>query len=208
LLLADIRARYPSFEGIFEKFIENTRFEDLPSRRQEFRALKLGVLSLWRLEDEHKRLSPATRSTLIRALLVERDTQRAFQIIQRRNSMFTRMLSTFWADSKEEEDFDIQMRTEAAKVSDSRFLQLLQSSGDEALWPTLQNAKALAQTELSTSLNTVVTNMTHTVLAMQQDAHGKDLRLQLANEERGLLRSALVEFIREINKKSTKGQSS
>jgi hypothetical protein len=44
--------------------------------------------------------------------------------------------------------------------------------------------------------------MTHDVLAMQQELCGRQAQLQVEKEEREVLKNALVDFIREINKKS------
>ncbi|KAI9437151.1 hypothetical protein H4582DRAFT_2058133 [Lactarius indigo] len=200
--LSDIRAQYPTFESIYEKRINDTRFDGVPSKGRDFKALKLGVLCLWRLQNENKHMRPDTRSALIQALVVENNFQKAFQLFQRRYSTFARTFASFWFGSSEGEAFKNQMKHYAAQVSDSQFMQLLQRADDEALRSTVQQAKALAQTELSSSINTVLKTMTRDVLTMQQDLYGREVQLQLENEERETLKGALVEFIREINKKS------
>ncbi len=206
--LPDIRAQYPTFESIFEKYINDTRLDGVPIKGQDFRALKLGVLSLWRLQSEHKYMLPESRSALVQALVFGHDFQQAFQLIQKRSNLLTRWISSFWSDPRAAESFKNEMKKTAAKVSDSQFLQQLESINDEDLRPAAQNAKALAQTELSSSIDVVVKKMTHAVLAMQQDLCGREVQLQVENEEVEVLQSLLVEFIREINKKSAKGRNS
>ena len=68
---------------------------------------------------------------------------------------------------------------------------------------TVLNAKAFAQQGLSYSIDSVVGKMTHAVLAMQQDRCKMSVKVEVENEERKVLDDALVQFIREINKKST-----
>ncbi|KAI9443965.1 hypothetical protein H4582DRAFT_1049491 [Lactarius indigo] len=206
--LHDIRAQYPMFENTFEKYIKDARFDNVPSKDQEFKALKLGVLSLWQLQTEHKHLGRESRSALVQALVFGHDFQKAFQIIQKRSSMVVRFISSFWSDSSWAESFKHDMKKIAAQISDAEFLQRLESINDEDLRLADQGAKVLAQTELSSSIDAVVKKITHAVQAMQQDHRGREVQLQVENEEREALEGALVEFVREINKKSAKEQNS
>lgn len=176
-------------------------------RSQDFKALKLGVVSLWSIEEKHGRLLPATRPALIQALLVEHNVQLAWQLVEgaeqnsNGSSMVTRIVS-YWSGSRGEEYFRTQMKTAAAILPDPQFLQQLESTDDEDLRPTVQDAKALAHKELSRSIDTVVNTMTHAVLAMQQDNCKMAVQVEIDNEERKALNDALVEFIRKINKMS------
>ncbi|KAH9059728.1 hypothetical protein EDB87DRAFT_1831890 [Lactarius vividus] len=206
--LPDIRAQYPTFESLFQKYIKDARFDGVPSKDREFGALKLGVLSLWELQNEHKHMSRESRSALVQALVFEHDFKKAFQLIQRRSNMVVRFIFSFWSDSSWAESFETDMKKAAAQVSDSEFLLHLENINDEDLRLAAQNAKALAQTVLSSSINAVVKKITHAVQAMQQDLCGKEVQLKIENEEREELKGALVAFIREINIKSVKGQNS
>ncbi|KAH9027352.1 hypothetical protein EDB84DRAFT_1500330 [Lactarius hengduanensis] len=206
--LPDIRAQYPTFENIFEKYIKDARFDDVPRKGREFRALKLGLISLWQLQSEHKHLGRESRSALVQALVFGHDFQQAFQLIQKRSNMVVRFISSFWSDSSGAESFKNDMKKTAAQFSDSDFLQHLESINDEDLRLAAQSAKALAQTELSSSIDAVVKKITHAVQAMQQDLRGREVQLQVEDEEREELKGALVEFVREINKKSVQGQNS
>jgi hypothetical protein len=193
--------------------VKDARLDGVSRRSQEFKALKLGVVSLWSIEEKHGRLRPPTRSSLIHALLVEQNVQLAWQLVggpeQNSNgsSVVTRIVS-YWSGSRGEETFRTQMKTAAANLPDSQFLQRLESTDDKDLRSTVQDAKALAHKELSRSIDTAVNNMTHAVLAMQQDNCKMAVQVEVDNEERKALSDALVKFIREINTKSAGQQNS
>jgi len=205
--LSDIRAHYPTFESIFQKYVKNARFDGVLKKSLDFKALKLDVISLWHLQEKHGHLHLETRSALVRALLVEHNFQRALQLLEENDgntngsSVATRLFS-YRTGSRGEESFKNQVKTAAANLPDSRFLKRLESIDDKDLRPTVQNAKALAQRELSYSIDAVVNKMTRAVLAMQQDHCRRSVQAGVENEERKVLDDALVEFIHEINKRS------
>ncbi|KAI9453856.1 hypothetical protein BJY52DRAFT_1189313 [Lactarius psammicola] len=205
--LSDVRTLYPTFESIFQKHVKDAKFDGVLKKSLDFKALKLDVVSLWHLQERHGSLDPETRSALVQALLVEHNIQRALQLLEETDgntngpSVVTRLFS-YWTGSRGEESFKNQMKTTAANLPDSRFLKRLESADDKDLRSTVQNAKALAQRELSYSIDTAANKMTHAVLAMQQDNCRMFVQLEVENEERKVLADALVEFIREINKKS------
>ncbi|KAH9054525.1 hypothetical protein EDB87DRAFT_1580466 [Lactarius vividus] len=208
--LSDIRALYPEFEDAFKKHVKDAKFDDVSRKSQEFRALKLGVISLWHLLEQNKRLPSETRFALFKALVIDHSFQQAFKLLPKRSNVVrvARWISSFWADQKAEETFKNKMKQTAAHVPDSQFLQRLEGTNDEDLRSVAQNAKALAQSDLLSSIDSVVEKMTHTVLKMQRDNCGRSVHLQIANEERDVLNNALVEFIREINKQSVGRQNS
>ncbi|KAH9005432.1 hypothetical protein EDB86DRAFT_2825090 [Lactarius hatsudake] len=209
--LSDIRALYPEFEGTFNKYVKDAKFNNVPRKSRDFRLLKLGVVSLWRLLDQNKRLQSETRSALLKALVIDHNFQQAFKLLPKRSNAVARWFSSFWADPKGEETFKTEMKQTAARIPDSQFfLQFearLEGTNDEDLRSAAQNAKALAQTELLSSIDTVVEQMTSTVLEMQQNTCGRSVQLQIANKEREVLNNARVGFIREINKQSVGRQN-
>jgi hypothetical protein len=206
--LADIRAVYPDFESVFAKHVKDARFNGIPSRSRQFKALKLGMISLWRLQSENRRMRREARSELIQALVVEKDFQGAFQVIQRSSSIFTRVYSLFRSDPSGAELFKIEMQKHATTVSDSQFLQMLEKTNEEDLRSAAQTAKSLALTELLSAIDGVVEKVAKAVLIMQQGHCERRIRHQVETEEREVLAVALVEFIREINKKSAGGENS
>ena len=166
------------------------------------------MIALWDLQREYKRIRPEMRSALIQALVVGRDFQQAFQVIQKRSNVFTRFFSSLWSDPRGAASFKNEMKITASRISDSQFLQELESIDEEDLRSAAQSAKALGQTELLSSIDGMVKKLTHAVLAMQQEVCGREVQLQVDQEEKEVLNSALVEFIREVNKKSARGQKS
>jgi hypothetical protein len=94
------------------------------------------------------------------------------------------------------------MKTATANLPNSQFLQRLESLDDMELRSTLLNAKALAQKGLSKLIDSMVRKMTHVVLAMQQDQCRMFVQAEVKNQETKVLDGVLVEFIREINKRS------
>ncbi len=208
--LSDIRALYPGFESTFEKHVKDARFDGVPRKGRDFRALKLGVISLCHLLDQNKRLRPETRSALFQALVIDHSFQQAFKLLPKRSNLFTRWISSFWGDQRGEESFQTEMKKTARQVPDSQFLQQLEtrSTNDEDLRYAVQIAKTLVQAELSSSIDAVVKKMTHAVLEMQLVTCGRSVQLRVENEEREVSNNALVEFIREINKKSVGPQHS
>lgn len=205
--LSDIRQLYPTFESIFRKHVQDARFDIALKRSPDFRALKEDVVSLWYLQEKHKRLSLATRSELVQAILVDHNIQQALELLERtdRNTIgpgvVTRAVSYF-SGSRGEEPFKNRMKVAASSLPDPQFLQRLEATDDIELRSTVQNAKGLAQTELSRSIDAVVRKITHVVLSMQQDCCKMSVQVQVETEEREVLDNALVEFIYEINKQS------
>lgn len=204
--LPDIRAQYPEFESTLQKHVKDARFDGALKRSPDFKDLKIEVVSLWHLQERHERLHPATRSALVQALLVEHNFQLALELLEKANGntngpgVVTRVVS-YLSGSRGGDTFKNQMRTAAANLPDSQFLQRLEID-DKELRSTAQRAKALAQKGLSRSIDAVVGKMTHVFLAMQQDHCRMSVQVEVENEERKVLGDALVEFIREINKNS------
>jgi hypothetical protein len=201
--LSDIRALYPTFEGIFQKHVKNARFDVTLRKSPDFTDLKRDVVSLWHFQEKHGPLHPATRSSLVQALLVEHNFQRALQLFEKPDGITTPGVVTRVASHfRKEKSFKSQMETAAAVLPDSQFLQRLESIDDTELQSTVLNARALAQNELSKSIDAVVRDMTHVVLEMQQEKCKMFVEAQVENEEMKVLDDVLVEFIREINKTS------
>jgi len=207
--LSDIRVLYPNFEGIFQKHVKDARLDIVLNKCEDFKALKVDVVSVWHLREKHGHLDLKTHSALVQALLVEHNLQHAKKLLERaddntnRPGVVTRIVS-FLSGPKAEETFKNHMKTTAAKLPDSQFLQRLDSEdiGDNDLRPTIQNATVLALKELSSSIDAAVKKMTHAILAMEYDHCGMSVKREVENEEKKVLDDARIEFIDEINKKS------
>lgn len=202
--LSEIRRRYPKFKDIFKKHIQDAKFDGAPIKSRSFRDLKLGVVSLLHILDEHQRLGSETRSALFQALVVEHNFQQALNSLPRKSSILTQWISSFWSDTGECESFKSEMKRSAAEISDSKFLQNIESIDDEDLRSAVQKARGHAKRELSSLIDAMVKMMTHDILIMQQDVRGRQAQLEVENKEREVLKTALVGFIREINKTSAK----
>lgn len=207
--LADIRALFPEFESVLEKHVKEVRFSGIPSKDQDFKALKLGMVSLSHLS-ENKHMRPAHRSELIQALVVKQDFQGAFQVSQRYSGFFGRwnLNSWFRSDPKGAELFRRKMQEAAARLSDSQFLQNLENTNEEDLQSAAQTAKTLALAALLSSTDRVVKKLTNTVLVMLRAHDVRQVQCQVEREESKVLAIALVEFIREVNNKSAGGKNS
>lgn len=206
--LSTIRERYPAFEEIFERHVNNAKFDGVPMKSPDFKDLKLGVISLLNLQGKHKRMRSETRSALIQTLVVERDFQKAFRHIQRISSGRSRWIFSFRSDRGGAESFKNEMKSTADQVSDSQFLLQIESINEEDLRSATQDAKAVAQTELASTIDSLVQTMSRDVLAMQQAVCEEEVRRQIENEESDFFKKALVDFIRELNKKSATGAKS
>lgn len=209
---ADIRTQYPTIENIIERHIEDAIFDYVPTMSSDFKVLKFGVIALWQLLGENKHFRREARSALFKAFVVEHDFKKAVEQLPAGSNLPTRWNSSFWSHLRnwefKEELFKKEMRKTVALVSDPQFLQQLENTDDEDLQSVLPTAKALAQAELSSSIDAVAKRMTHAAMATQQDTYGRDIQLQVENEEKEVLNIAIVDFIREINKTSLGGQHS
>ncbi|KAF8267057.1 hypothetical protein EI94DRAFT_1731643 [Lactarius quietus] len=207
--LPNIRTLYhPTFENIFEGHVKDAKFDGVPMKGRSFRNLKLGVISLCNILDEHQRLRRETRSALFQALVIDHDFQEALSLLPKKSNILTRWISSFWSDARDDESFKYEMKRTAAQVPDSKFLQDLESIDDEDLKSAAQKAKVHAERELSSSIDAVVKAMTNDILVMQQDLCGRQTQLLVEKEERDALKIHLVDFIREINTMLSKSQNS
>jgi hypothetical protein len=94
------------------------------------------------------------------------------------------------------------MKKIANDISDSDFLLGLKGVQDEQLKNPIQEAVALACTQLSSSIDAMVKKLTHAVLRMQQDECKKNIQLEIETKQRKMMGGALINFIRDINKNS------
>jgi len=101
-----------------------------------------------------------------------------------------------------------EMKVLAAQLSDSHFLLELKGVDDEDLLSVVQDIEALAHYLFSSLIDKTVEAMARTVTAMQQKHCRKSIRDELNRKEMNLQNKVLVEFIRELNAQSTRGQDS
>ena len=96
----------------------------------------------------------------------------------------------------------------ANSISDADFLLKLKGIEDEDLRAPTREAVGLACTQLSLSIDATVETMAHAVLQMQQDERKKGIQQEIETEQREVLHSALVNFIRDVNKDSAERRTS
>jgi phage terminase large subunit len=120
-----------------------------------------------------------------------------------KTSWFSTLTSILpWSKVTDEESLRKEMKKISSGISDSDFLLGLKGIEDEDLKVPIQEAVSLANTQLSSSVDATVKKLTHAVLRMQQDECKKNLQHEVETEQRKVLDSSLLSFIRDINKKS------
>jgi hypothetical protein len=102
----------------------------------------------------------------------------------------------------DEESIGKEMKKIANGISDSDFLLELAGIEDEDQKASIQEAVAIAHAQLSSLIDSTVKKLTHSVLRMQEEKCNKNLQHVVEAEQRKELGSALVNFIRDVNKAS------
>jgi len=87
-------------------------------------------------------------------------------------------------------------------ISDSNFLLGLKGIEDDDLQGPVQEAVALANTQLSSSVDATVNKLAPAVLKMQQDECNNNIQYEIEREEMKALGGLVANFIRDINKNS------
>lgn len=214
----DLRHFYPEFDGIYRYHIERAKFETI--KGSDFKSLKERLTFMRHLLAKHEHLSSEKRAELIQALISEGDLRHAQKVLPKpdknkesaTSALFSAVKSIILSVSKgtlaDEESLQKEMKTVASGVSDSDFLLELKSVDDEDLKSAIQEALVLAQTQLSSSIDTAVKKMTHAVSRMQEDHCKKVVQHEIESEKRKMLDDILLEFIRKINVNSAQQRDS
>jgi len=198
---------YHGFDIIYRRDVEDAKFGVV--KGPKFKSLKKRLAFVHHLLKEHRDLGPGMRTELIRAVFSEDDLHHVQQLISKsdKNKEFgkTSWLPTFaavplWSKGTDEESLQKEMKKIANGISDSEFLVEMKGIEDKDLEAPIQEAEVLAHTQLSSSINATVNKMTHAVLRMQQEECNKIIQHRIGTEQREVLGSALVNFIRDINK--------
>ena len=202
LRVDDLRRLYRDFNSIYKRHFEDAKFDVV--KGHGFKFLKSRLTFICHLLREHRDVSPKKRAELINTLLSEDDLRHAQQVIKKseKNKEPGKTSRLSWPKATDEESLRKEMKKIASGISDSDFLLGLKGIEDEDLKDPIQEVVALANTQLSSSVDATVNKLTHTVLRMQQDECKYHIRLEVETERRKVLDSALVDFIRDINKNS------
>jgi len=205
----DLRQLYRDFSTIYKRHIEDAKFDVVKGR--DFGLLKRRLTFISHLLREHRDIAPEKRTELINALLSEDDLRQARRVITKseknkepgKTSWFSTLASILpWPKITDEDSLRQEMRKMANGISDSKFLLGLKGIEDEDLQSPVQEAVALANTQLSSSVDATVNNLTPAVLRMQRDECNNNIQHEIEREQRKVLGGVLVDFIRDINENS------
>jgi len=209
---SDLEAIYPAFSSIYRKYLRDARFDHALRRNGEFEARKLHLVSVRHLLGKHQDLHPGRRADLIQSLL-EGDfngAQRLLPAEERAPTMFgfvataVGSLLTYPSD----EPLKSAMKVLSSHLSDSQFLLELKDVDDKDLLSVIQEIEALAHSLLSSLIDKTIGNMTHEMVAMQQEHCRRVIRDQLKSEATKRQNESLVELIHVLNAQSARRRDS
>ncbi|KAF8262192.1 hypothetical protein EI94DRAFT_1744157 [Lactarius quietus] len=211
LRVNDLRRLYPGFYTIYQRHLEN-KFDSV--KGSDFRFLKERLLLVRHLIGKNPDLDPEKRAKLIQTLLSEDNLYEAQKILpnsdKKKGSGLVAIASHVYkafsggqsGAESEEDSLRREMKKIASAISDSEFLLGLKNVEIEGLQSAIQEAELLANTSLSSSIDTTVTKMTHDVLKQQQVSCKRESQKAIQTKESTALSDALVKFIRDLNAKS------
>ncbi|KAI0294252.1 hypothetical protein B0F90DRAFT_1670558 [Multifurca ochricompacta] len=200
--LKTIRQLYPSFSDIYRQHVESAKFANV--KGPDFKLAKKRLTAVLHLLEKHPHLANNRRIELIEALL-SGVPHHAHELLpksdKKEQNMITKALKIIFPQlrRREEEEWKKEMKDEDKSVTDSDFLLKLTGIPDKDLQPAIQEARILAQTQLSSSIDREVKKMFHAVLNMQQDHCKQQVRHEIQGEENKALGGVLLEFIQGIN---------
>ena len=208
----NIRRIYPGFDRIYQRHLEN-KFNAV--KGSDFRFLKERLLLVQHLLNKNQDLDHEKRAELIHALFSEGNLHEAQKMLPNSNKKkdtglitksFRILQPLFGGQSStdsEAESLKIEMKKIASALSDSEFLLGLKNIEIDGLQPVIQEALMLAYTSLSSSIDDIVKKMTQDVVHMQQESCKKKIQKAIQAQEARALSDSLINFIRDLNAKST-----
>jgi hypothetical protein len=211
MLLSNLNASYPDFQEIYRSHFQCVNFDTVLMCDRDFEARKIILVSARHLLEKHQRLHPEKRAQLAESLL-EGDFNTA-QCIARETKTGLTMIPSWirrpfnaisgLPSPSDGESLIREMKSLAARNSDSQFLLEMKGVHDEVLRPMIQEIEALSHSLLSSLINTTVDTMARAVMAMQREVFKRTLRCEIENKEMKLQNEALKEFIQKLNARST-----
>jgi len=161
------------------------------------------------LLENHPRLRPERRTQLVQSLL-RGDFDNAQSILQAQESkrlsfplrLVTSPLSVFLPSHNDGISLKREMKSLAARISDSQFLLEMKNVDDEVLRPVIQEIEILSHSLLSSIIDTTAGTMARVVVAMQHEVFRKNLQYEIESGEWRQQSEALVAFIRKLNTRS------
>ena len=213
--LPDLRRVYRDFDDIYKRHIDNAKFSAV--KGFEFKLSKDRLIAAQHLLQKYPELTPGRRTELIQAVLSEDNLHRAQQVFPKpdnnnqsgKTSIWSKLAGFLpWSKETDEESLRKELKKITSGVTDSDFLLQLKGIDDKELEAPIQAVVDLACAQLSSSIDSTVKKMTHSVLRMQQEECKRSLQREIEMEERKLVRGILVDFIHAINKISAGRRSS
>ena len=208
--ISDLESLYPNFQSTYQTQMQKARFDNVLQRDSYFAKWKLRLISIRSLLEKHRPLPPEMRSDLIQKILIEGNFWHAQQILTKLEDKKLPNVGMRGTGSRfhgpvgsgSEDILMREMKKFAASVSDSQFLLDIKKLEDEEMRNVIDQVENLVYENLGYSIDNVVEAMTHIVLDMQKKRCRKSLKQEIESKEKELLKAALTEFIRDINRLS------
>ena len=204
LRLSDLEKLYPGFQSVYHKHTQSARFSVALRRDPYFEKRKLRMVAVKHLLDKHQNLPTETRSVLIQTLLKD-DFDGAQNLLSKIDGK-KRDDSSGWGSLFSDGSGYIlnrNMRMLAGNSSDSQFLLDLNGISDTDTRATIQEIVSFAHAQLATVIDATVKGITRDVLDMQVESCTRSMQHEMESEGRKSQKSALAEFIRDINAHSS-----
>jgi hypothetical protein len=207
--LSGLESLYPGFRTIYQKHFDNARFDTAPRLDSRFESQKLRLLSVRYILDRNQNLDTETRADLIGAVL-EGNFRRAQNTL---NKTEKGSGSSAWPgrslfSGSGEGSLEKEMKTLAARTSDSHFLFLMKNGEVDELRRAIENVEELAYAQLNVSMDATVKTMARAVSAMQQQHCERSIQHETESEERKARKNVLAKFIQDINAQAVGRQES
>jgi hypothetical protein len=189
--------------------MQNARFSVALRRDPNFENRKLRMVAVRHLLDKHRNLPTEARLELIQTLL-KGDFHRAQNLLSKADGK-KRADSSDWGShfpSGSGDFLNRHMRMLAGNISDSQFLLDMNDILDTETRSAIQEVQALAHARLASTVHATVKAMTRNVLAMQLDSCTRSIQHEMESEGRKSLNTALTEFIRDVNARSSERRDS
>ena len=200
--LSDLKASFPDFQEIYRSHFQAAKFNTVLRRDTDLEVRKLRLVSVRHVLGKYPRLLPERRTQLVRSLL-RGDFDNAQSILQAQKSkslsFVSALTSVFLPSPSDGGSLRREMKSLAARISDSQFLLEIKGVDDEVLRPMIQEIETLSHSLLSSIIDTTAGAMACAVVAMEHEIFRRNLQHEIETRVRRLQSEALVAFIRELN---------
>jgi hypothetical protein len=200
---------------MYRTHVQKAKLDKVLQSNSNFASRKLRLIAIRHILEKLRPIHPEMRNDLIRSVLFEGNFGRAQQILTKvednklSNTDTRRIGPRFHGSVGSEDSLKKDMKNLAASVPDSQFLLDIKKIGDKEMQTVIKQVDDLVYEQLGSSIDKIVKTMTRDVLDMQQKRCEKSMQQEVESQEKNLRRSALTEFIRDVNALSVeRGDSS